>query len=98
MLERLCVGLSSIPNIRVFNHDITDRLPILSFAADNMDAETVGFALSKSFGIECRAGLHCAPLMHEALGVAGTVRFSPSYNNSMDDVEYAIEAVRMIAM
>ena len=65
-----------------------------------MDAETAGFALYKSFGIECRAGLHCAPLMHKALGATsngGTIRFSPSYINTQEDIDYAIKAVGRLA-
>jgi selenocysteine lyase/cysteine desulfurase len=95
--ERMLSGLLAIPNVRVFDEEPGDRLPVISFSVKGMDAETAGFALSKSFGIECRAGLHCAPLMHKALGVAGTVRLSPSYVNSMEDIYYAIEAVRMVA-
>ena len=81
----------------MFDKDPLDRLPVISFALSDMNAETAGFALSESFGIECRAGFHCAPLMHRALGVAGTVRFSPSYANDADDIDYALEAARAVS-
>ena len=98
MAERLLSGLLNIPNVRVFDENPLDRLPVISFSINSLDAETVGFALSESFGIKCRVGLHCAPLMHRALGIAGTVRLSPSYANDPDDIDYALEAVRTVSM
>jgi selenocysteine lyase/cysteine desulfurase len=99
LAEYLHGKLMAIPNVRVFDHDPHDRLPVISFAINGMNAEDAGFALSESFGIDCRAGLHCAPLMHKALGMedAGTIRFSLSYVNTEDEIDYAAEAVRKIA-
>ena len=95
--ERLLCGLSTIPNVRLLDTEPCERLPVLSFVIDGVDAETVGYALKESFGVICRTGLHCAPLMHAALGVCGTVRLSPSYMNCMEEIEYVLEAVRKIA-
>jgi len=96
--EKLVSGLMSIPNVRVLDEDPCERLPVISFVIDGMDVETAGFALSESFGIECRTGLHCAPLMHKALGITsnGSVRLSPSYVNTPEEIDYAIEAVKSI--
>ena len=46
-----------------------------------------------------RAGAHCAPLMHEALGTKeqGAVRFSFSHFNTEEEVDTAMKAVREIA-
>jgi len=98
IMERLLAGLLDMPDVHVFDTDHNDRLPIVSFTFDKMDAETAGLTLSESFGIECRAGLHCAPLMHQALGETGSVRLSPSYENSTNDINYVIEAVRIVAV
>ena len=52
-----------------------------------------------SCGICTRAGAHCAPLMHEALGTQrqGAVRFSFSSFNTEDEVDAGIAAVAAIA-
>ena len=46
-----------------------------------------------------RAGAHCAPLMHQALGTVeqGAVRFSMSYYNTEEEMDQAVLAVREMA-
>ena len=63
------------------------------------DSAAVGDALNAEFGICTRAGAHCAPLMHEALGTQrqGAVRFSFSSFNTEDEVDAGIAAVAAIA-
>ena len=56
--------------------------------------------LEASHRIQCRAGLHCAPRMHESLGTSasgGTVRFSPGYATTLDDIDAVARAVEEIA-
>ena len=51
-------------------------------------------------GICLRAGLHCAPDAHTALGTietGGTIRISPGYFNTEEDIEKCIEAVSQLA-
>jgi len=89
-------GLSDIEGVNIADPDFAESLPIVSFTISEMEAELVGFALMEGFGIECRTGLHCAPLLHEALGVSGTIRFSPSFFNEEAEIEYALSAIRKI--
>ena len=60
----------------------------------------MAFLLNSEFGVCTRAGAHCAPLMHEALGTVeqGAVRFSFSYLNTDEEVELALAALRAIAL
>ena len=95
--EKLISGLKSIPSVTLLDEDPSCRIPIASFTVNGMDPETAGYALSESFGIECRSGLHCAPLIHKALGLKGSVRLSPSYMNTDEEIDYAIDAVRRLA-
>ncbi len=93
-------GLRSIPRVRLFGDSEVDfGIGIISFRIDGWKVEETGFVLAESFDIACRTGLHCAPLMHAALGSTpdGTVRFSPSGATSEDEVEQAIAAVRRMA-
>jgi selenocysteine lyase/cysteine desulfurase len=91
-------GLGAIKGVRILDSDTTPRLPVLSFIIEGLSSEEAGFALTEGYGIGCRTGLHCAPLMHRALGryPGGSIRFSPSHKTPLDDIAYAIEAVRRI--
>lgn len=54
--------------------------------------------LDEKYGIATRAGLHCAPLLHKSLGTLkrGTVRMSLGVNNSYDDVEAVLTALKSL--
>ena len=59
-----------------------------------------GTMLDVDHNIACRAGLHCAPLVHEGLGTAridGAVRFGIGPFNTEEHIEHAIAAVKAIA-
>jgi len=100
MRERLVEGLTTTPGVRLFGASGSGpATPIVSFGVDGWSAEEVGYALATGFRIACRTGLHCAPLIHRALGSApeGTVRCSPSGFTSEEDVDTALGAVRKLA-
>ena len=100
MAKELYRKLKTLNHIRIFDENCENRLPTVSFTVEGMDTEQAGFALSESFGICCRAGLHCAPLIHKYLGSLpeGTVRISASYMNSPEDIEYATDALRRLKL
>lgn len=62
------------PNLNYFS-------PVLSFNVKGYDSETVADFLNRNYDIALRAGLHCAPSAHSAMGTLdiGAVRVSPSY-------------------
>ena len=73
---------------------------VVSIAIEGYDPQEAAAVLESSFGIQTRAGLHCAAPLHAAMGTlprGGTVRFSPSAFNSIDDVDAAIAAVHELA-
>ena len=56
--------------------------------------------LDQKFGIEVRAGLHCAPGVHRAIGTfdsGGTVRLSVGPFTTAADISAAVEAMGEIA-
>ncbi len=67
-------GLKSIEGVEIFSKP--NPYGIVSFRLKNMQSEAVAFALSDEYAICVRGGLHCAPLMHRALGSDGLVRLS----------------------
>jgi selenocysteine lyase/cysteine desulfurase len=62
---------------------------------DGMDPEDVSNILDGDFGIATRAGLHCAPLVHEDLGTSpqGGVRFSLGPFNTDEEIDEVLEAM-----
>ena len=93
-------GVNAIPGITVYgDFSSRERCPIVSLNVRDYDSSQVSDALFSEFGIATRPGAHCAPLMHEALGThqRGAVRFSFSHYNTMEEIEFAVSALREIA-
>ena len=55
--------------------------------------------LNYKYGIVTRCGAHCAPLMHKHLKTEerGIVRLSISFQNTIEDVDAVICAIRKIS-
>jgi len=101
LVQRIIDGLHSIPGVRVFGPPVGEpRAPVVSFGVRGYDPQDFAAALDGSFGVQCRAGLHCAPRMHAALGTlasGGLVRLSPGWSTSDVDVDRVLEAIAAIA-
>jgi selenocysteine lyase/cysteine desulfurase len=100
LARRLHDGLSSIRGVRVYPATLHDPwVPIMLCNVDGMDPEDLSTILDGDFGIAARAGLHCAPLVHEDLGTSpnGGVRFSLGPLNTDDEVEEALKAMETIS-
>lgn len=77
----------------------TPCVPILSLKTTAMLPQEWATLLDGSFGIETRAGLHCAGLVHQALGTdqcGGTLRFSLGHTTTDRDLLRLEEAIREI--
>lgn len=100
LTDKLVAGLKQIPKVRIFGRQVeAEHIPIVSFKISGIEIEEVGYLLDRSFGIVCRTGLHCAPMIHKAIGSSpeGTIRFSLSGFNTEEEVDYAINAIRKLA-
>lgn len=94
-------GVRDIQGVKVYgDFSVKERAPIVSLNIGNFDSAEVSDELLTEYGIATRAGGHCAPLMHEALGNVeqGAVRFSFSHFNTQEEVEKAISAIRELAV
>lgn len=96
--NRLTFALKSMRNVEVYT-PVGTVSGVITFNVKGVDSTTVADVLNKKYGIAVRAGLHCAPLIHNYLGTLekGAVRISVGYNNKNADVEKLIEAIREIA-
>ena len=97
----LLSGLQEIPGIIVHGpQEATARVGVISISLPQLPPQTFSTLLDEHFGIECRAGLHCAPRAHAALGTlaaGGTVRFSPGPFTTLEEIESILDAVAQIA-
>ena len=101
LTHQLLDGLQTIPNITVHGPTVDQpRVAVVSCTVDGYDPQEFAAMLDASYGIECRAGLHCAPRMHAALSTAeagGTVRFSPGWSTTNDEIDTTLEAIATLA-
>lgn len=74
------------------------RCPIVSLNFKDMDSGDLSYYLYENYNIITRSGIHCAPLLHKALGTStqGAVRFSFSCFNTKEEVDVAIKALKEI--
>lgn len=102
MARRLYEGVRGVPGVTVYGAwDVDAALcgGVVSLNVGDLDSGEVADALAQGWGIACRAGAHCAPLMHRALGTErqGIVRLSCGWFTTEDEVDVAAAAVREIA-
>jgi cysteine desulfurase family protein len=99
--RRLYEGLSSIPGVRLYGpSEHGARVGIISIGLERLDPQAAAAALDAAFGIQTRAGLHCAPQMHAALGTlhtGGTLRFSVGPFNTEEEISCTLAAVEELA-
>ncbi len=97
---RLIEGLSSIPGLTLYRaNGGSNQAPVISFNIEGYEPAEVGIILDQAFDIKARAGLHCSPAAHKTLGTypLGTVRLSPGYFNTDDEISFTLHALEKIA-
>ena len=69
---------------------------MISFNIKDIDSSIVADRLWMEYSIAVRSGIHCAPLIHQALGTdkQGTVRFSFSRFNTQEEAKQALIAIK----
>jgi selenocysteine lyase/cysteine desulfurase len=97
LTEQLISGLAQMPDYVLYS--APNPCGIVAFAHRDYPSNYVARRLDEDFGIAVRSGLHCAPLMHEALGSAenGLVRASVSHFNSAKEIDLLLEGLRAVA-
>jgi cysteine desulfurase/selenocysteine lyase len=96
LTERAMVGLSGVPGLRILGVPAdTPRSPLVAFTVAGRDPFDLADALNR-WGVESRAGCHCATLAHHDLGLdpPASCRLSFYLYNSVEDVDRAVDAVR----
>ncbi len=90
-------NLKDINEIKIYS-DTKNNSGVVSINIEKISPSKISQILDKNFNIATRPGLHCAPVIHKKLGTFpyGTVRFSFSFFNEIDELEYAINALNYI--
>ncbi len=93
-------GLAAIPGVMLHGPSRpSDMMPVISLSLAGLVPSEVGSILDEAFGIMTRVGLCCSPLAHRTIGTfpQGTVRLSPGFFTTPDDITYVLESLRAVA-
>ena len=94
-------GVADIDGLTYFGpQGVRDRLGVFSVRVAGFSPQQLAAALENDYGILTRPGLHCAPLIHAALGTTscgGTTRLSFGPFLSKQDVKFATDALAEVA-
>jgi cysteine desulfurase family protein len=100
LIDRLVEGLSHTPGVILYRaKDRVKQTPIISLNIEGYEPGEVGAILEQAFDIKVRTGLHCAPAAHKILDTypLGTIRLSPGYFNTTEEIDIILHALEKIA-
>ena len=94
LAQRMRARLQDIRGIRLLGHPAAPKTGVISFVPAGLDSGELCDALAKE-GFALRAGLHCAPSIHQWMGTlhTGACRASVGIYNTEEDVDALAEAV-----
>lgn len=95
LTKMLAEDLAAIRGVKIYGKPGSEMsVGVLSITTP-MGSVELSDMLAKEYNIAVRAGLHCAPLAHRAIGTneGGTVRFSPGVFTTREQIKFAARAV-----
>lgn len=101
LTRRFLERVSNLARVSVAGMPTSEgRTAVVSLDFLNRDNAEISFLLEQDYGILTRCGLHCAPAAHKTLGTfpRGTVRFSFGHYNTEQEVDFAADAIKSIAI
>jgi cysteine desulfurase/selenocysteine lyase len=87
-LERL----RSVPGLRLIGADARERVPVVSFLIDGVQAQDLATLIDLD-GVAVRSGHHCAHPLMKRFGVAATCRASLAFYNTEGEVDQLVQAL-----
>jgi len=94
-------GISDVEGLTYFGpRGVKNRLGVFSVKIQGMEPHELAAVLESGYGILTRAGIHCAPAAHLAIGTSssgGTTRLSFGPFLTGQDVQFAADALADIA-
>lgn len=100
LIQRLMVSLQDIEGITLYGPGLEkERLGLLSLNIKGMTPYDAAKILDQKYGMMARAGLHCSPQAHQAIGTiqTGTLRISTGWFNTEMEIDKLAQALAEIA-
>ena len=101
LINRLKTGLEDVEDAEIYHFDAGggESCGVLSFTIEGWEIDDLGKVLNSQDYV-VRGGLQCAPHAHRTLGTfpTGTIRVSPGYFNSEDDIDSFLQSVKEITV
>ena len=94
------VSLQDVENITLYGPgEKEERLGLLSLNIKDMTPYDAAKILDQKYGMMARAGLHCSPQAHRAIGTiqTGTLRISTGWFNTEAEIDQLAQALMEIA-
>ena len=100
LIERLVSQLEPLTDVTMIGPAPgAPRVGVISLVSATFEPHVLATVLDESFGIQVRAGLHCAPGVHRAAGTfddGGTVRLSVGPFSTTEEIDEACEALASV--
>ena len=98
--RRLREGLGALHCVAVRSPAGEDGAGIVTLTAETLDPAALAQRLDAEWGVQGRAGLHCAPECHRLLGTVetGALRLSVGWASTDEDVDRALEGLEALTM
>lgn len=95
--DRLRMQLSQISGLRLLGHPAAPKVGVVSFVPNAMDPGALADALNRK-GYALRAGLHCAPGIHQWMGSlhTGACRASVGIYNTQEEMDSLAKTVAQL--
>jgi cysteine desulfurase/selenocysteine lyase len=100
LTARLLDGLAGLSQVTLYgSRNIAERVGVVSLNVQGYDPRELASLLDANWSIQSRAGIHCAPRMHAALGTApaGTLRLSLGHFTTDVEIDGVLAALGEVA-
>ena len=97
LIDHLIDGIKAMDGVRIIGPgSVPNRGSVVSVCFDKTSAADAALMMDAGFNVAVRSGLHCASDAHRSantLEYGGTVRISPNYLNSEEDIDTCLAAL-----
>ncbi len=94
LMEHLCRSISGIDGLKILGNPLK-RAGVLSFNLENIHPYDIAVLLD-NLGIAVRSGNHCAQPLLDHYHLSHTVRVSPAFYNTKEEINFLIQAINRI--
>lgn len=99
LMRILYEGLGAMSGITLYGSRAACKGPVMSFNFRSLSPSDAAYIFQNVYGITVRTGLHCSPLIHQAMGTEkqGTVRISISPFTTEEEIMEFLKAAEQMA-